>query len=643
MRIAEVRLQNFRCFKDQTVALDDYTCLVGANGAGKSTVLSALNVFFRNTASATTNVISLSREDFHRGNIGEPIKITLTFADLSVQAATDLDHYVRQGKLIVGAVAHWEEGKQSAEVKQVGSRMVMPLFAPFFKAYDDKKGVEDLKALYEPYRAEISELPKWTKKDDVRIALRKYEEQHSEKCEIKESNAEFYGATKGAGLLDKHVQWVYVPAVKDATTEQSDGKTALGQLLDRTIRAKVNFKEPFKELRKKLEEEYRKIVDERQVVLSEIKVSLELRLRQWATPSANVDLKWHGDPERAIQVQEPTARISLGEDGFIGDVARLGHGMQRAFIVSMLQELAETGTEHEPTLLLGIEEPELYQHPPQARHMASLLEKLADEKANNTQVLLCTHSPYFVSGKEVERTRYIRKRPAQGLAEIRRATYAAVEKRLVTAKGNATPISALRAKVNQIMQPSQTELFFSRVAVLVEGIEDIAYLATQVEISGRTEDWRKLGCHFICCSGKHNMARMHAVSKELGIPTFTIFDADSDAEPEALKQHKKENASLLLLCGEVETLAIPEKTHWGKECLVWKTCLSDDVKADVDPEHWNKATEEARTTTGLSAKDGKNGMFIAAAIESLHAQGKKVTVLEKAIDQVIAFATEALK
>lgn len=644
MRLSEIRLENFRCFKDQAVTFDDYTCLVGANGAGKSTVLSALNVFFRNTASAPTNVTSLSKEDFHKGNINEPVKITLTFGQLSEEAAKDLKHYVRQGKLIVGAMAKWDDVRKSAEVKQVGSRLVMNLFRPFFKAYDDKKPVSELKSTYEAFQKEVKELPGWTKKDDAWNALHAFEEAHPHLCEITESTDEFYGATKGAGLLDRHVQWVYVPAVKDATTEQNDGsRTALGQLLDRTIRAKVNFKEPFANLRKSMEAEYRKIVDERQVILSEIRGSLESRLRNWSTPSANVDIKWQGDPEKAIVVQEPMARISLGEDGFIGDVARLGHGMQRAFIVSMLQELAETGTEHEPTLLLGIEEPELYQHPPQARHIASLLEKMSDEKNSNTQVVVCTHSPYFVSGKEVERTRYFRKKVAAGATEVTTATYAAVEKRLVAAKGASLPISALRAKVNQIIQPSQTELFFSRVAVLVEGVEDIAYLATQVELSGKMGEWRKLGCHFILCAGKSPMARITAVAKELGIPTFCIFDADADTKTGNVEQNKKENTAILLLCSEPESLAIPKKTHWGRECVAWKTKIASELKMEVGDEPWNKAVAEARKVTGLNTGDDKNCMLIAEILESLHASKVKIPSLEKAIESVMAFATSALK
>lgn len=69
MRLTEIKIKNFRSFENETIALDDYTCLVGPNGAGKSTVLQALNVFFRNTSAASVDLLKLSDEDLHHKNI----------------------------------------------------------------------------------------------------------------------------------------------------------------------------------------------------------------------------------------------------------------------------------------------------------------------------------------------------------------------------------------------------------------------------------------------------------------------------------------------------------------------------------------------------------------------------------------------
>ncbi len=105
MRIKKIRIKNFRSFSDCEVEFENYTSLVGANGAGKSTVLYALNIFFQETDSATTNLSNLDEEDFHARNTKEPIEITVTFGDLSEDALNTFSEYARQGVLIVTAQA----------------------------------------------------------------------------------------------------------------------------------------------------------------------------------------------------------------------------------------------------------------------------------------------------------------------------------------------------------------------------------------------------------------------------------------------------------------------------------------------------------------------------------------------------------
>ncbi len=264
---------------DTQICFDDYTCLVGSNGAGKSGVLTALNVFFRNTASSVTSVNALSEEDFHHRNTAAPVKITLTFGELSDAAKDALRLYVRHGQLSVLAKAVWDEDTRSAVVKQFGARLVMKKFAPFFEADSSGAKVGDLKSIYAKIREGYPELPEPGTKPAMAQALHNFEEKHIEQCELVDESNQFYGWSKGVNLLDKQIQWVYVPAVKDASTEQDEGsKTALGQLLERTIRTKVSFRDPIDGLKKRLEADYREIIAKEQAVLSELQASLEKRL-----------------------------------------------------------------------------------------------------------------------------------------------------------------------------------------------------------------------------------------------------------------------------------------------------------------------------------------------------------------------------
>src|SRR4051794_19211028 len=100
MKIKKLRIENFRSFCDQELELNRYSCFVGPNGAGKSTVLCALNVFFEEQDSAT-DTSKLCDEDYFARQTDKPIRITVTFDDLSDEAKAELKDYVRQNELVV--------------------------------------------------------------------------------------------------------------------------------------------------------------------------------------------------------------------------------------------------------------------------------------------------------------------------------------------------------------------------------------------------------------------------------------------------------------------------------------------------------------------------------------------------------------
>ena len=138
MKIETVRIENFRGFKDETISFNDYTCFVGPTGAGKSTVLAALNIFFRQHKDSKTDLNKLLIDDFHHKDVTKPIKITVTFTDLSNQAKKDLSDYVRLDRLIISSIAGYDSGTERAEVEQYGNRLGMTSFRKYFDA--DKNG-----------------------------------------------------------------------------------------------------------------------------------------------------------------------------------------------------------------------------------------------------------------------------------------------------------------------------------------------------------------------------------------------------------------------------------------------------------------------------------------------------------------------
>lgn len=365
MRITSIRMQNFRSFKDCTVSLDNYTSLVGPNGAGKSTILAALNVFFRETENSATDVNNLDIQDFHNRDTSQPIIITVTFGELTEAEQHTFKEYYRHGSLIISAEAVFDEHTGKAHVRQFGQRLGIEAFKPFFSKYNAGAPASDLNKEYEQLQRIFSELSKAPSKEAKKDALLAYEASHPDECILIPSEDQFYGFSKGSNRLAQYVQWVYLPAVKDATTEDAEGKnTALGKILARTVRARVKFDDQINELRQKTLTDYRQILADQQSALDDVSKSLTQRLGHWAHPNATARLEWTEESNKSVQVSQPIARLLAGEGLFEGELARFGHGLQRSYLLALLQELAGSDDSSAPKMILGCEEPELYQHPP---------------------------------------------------------------------------------------------------------------------------------------------------------------------------------------------------------------------------------------------------------------------------------------
>ena len=308
--------------------------------------------------------------------------------------------------MFITAKAIFDKETGIAPVKQYGQRSAMPQLSEYFRLSNDGTSVSALKAVFAAIRQEFPEIHNATTKDAMRDALRSYEDAHPELCTLIPSEDQFYGFSKGSNRLARHVQWIYVPAVKDATKENVESKgTALGKILARAVRAKVSFGAEIDKIRKEASDSYKKLIDDNQAALADISQSLTTRLQHWAHPAAKARVEWVEDARKSVQIEEPAARLYAGEGIFEGEIARFGHGLQRSYLLALLQELASTDDSSAPTLILGCEEPELYQHPPQARHLAAVLQKLSLE---NAQIIVTTHSPYFVAGASFENLRMVR-------------------------------------------------------------------------------------------------------------------------------------------------------------------------------------------------------------------------------------------
>ena len=636
MKIKSIRIQNFRSFEDATVHLNRYSCFVGPNGAGKSSVLAALNVFFREQSGAPTDISKLMDEDYFIKNTGSPIRITVTFDDLSPTAQATLSDYVRQNELVVSAEASFDATTGVGAVRHFGQRSGMEAFRRFFEA--DKAGAKasELTPIFEALRQQFTDLPNARSKDDKANALREYESAHPAQCALIPSEDNFYGLNS-TGKLSTFVQWVYVPAVKDAGEEGLEGKnTALGKLIARAVRTRTNFEAELETLKTQTLASYRELLERNQASLTEISQSLQRRLESWAHPNVRLGMAWLSDPNKSVVLQQPVAGIKTGEGDFLGSLSRMGHGLQRSYLLALLQELAGSEIQDAPTLILGCEEPELYQHPPQARHLADVFSALA---TGNNQILVTTHAPLFVSGDGFENTRLVRRLNPNSGSSIRALTFPSLCLRIRAALGENPErrIEGLIAKIHQSLQPNIAEMFFARVPVLVEGLEDVSYVTTELHLTNQWSEFRRLGCHLIPVNGKDKLIQPLAIAAELNIPVFVVFDADADTvRPDHRIKHERDNRALISLLRATHD-PFPTANIYASNHAIWTSNLTHAVKTDLG-NHYERLVNAARVNYAQEGGLEKNDLFIAEWLIAARSEGLASPTLTNLCQAILTFA-----
>jgi hypothetical protein len=432
--------------------------------------------------------------------------------------------------------------------------------------------------------------------------------------------------------------------------------------MDLVVRRTLADRKDDRTLKDETQKKYREIMDPSKLTeLSDLQKQLSETLRYYA-PEANVSMEWAKLAD--IDFPLPKAEVKLHEDGYKCSVQRTGHGLQRAFILTMLQHLVaakgvEAATEEGfaseaeipepeepqlPDLVLAIEEPELYQHPSRQRHMASVLLKLSQGTipgvAKRTQVLYSTHSPLFVGLDRFEQIRLLRKvDDVAGKPRVTKAVKAeldAVAKEIWVAggsQGDEYTGDTLRPRLQAVMTPWVNEGFFADVAVLVEGEDDRAAILGVAASMGHDLD--SDGISVIPCSGKNNLDRPLVIFRCLGIPVYAIWDGDqgeADAKPE-------ENRKLLRLLGQLEEdWPCGVKDQYACFKVTLETTLGEEIGKDL----FDRLLSDAQGQLGISKKEDalKNPVVLHRIIEKASADGKSSATLEGIVEKIIALKSQ---
>ena len=132
-----------------------------------------------------------------------------------------------------------------------------------------------------------------------------------------------------------------MPAVRDAGSDADEGKDSpVKEIIDLVVRNSLAAHKKILELKEETKRRYEEIVDPKNLVgLQTLQEQLNETLGTYVL-DARVELNWL--PSGDVQLALPKTDVTLSEDGYPCTVSRSGHGLQRAFILTMLQHLAIT-------------------------------------------------------------------------------------------------------------------------------------------------------------------------------------------------------------------------------------------------------------------------------------------------------------
>ena len=631
MIIKQIHVKNYRSIKDETLVLGDLTALVGRNGSGKSNFLKALELFFEPSAKTVEDA------DHHGGDGSSYIEIELTFGEVVKGADDRLDPYVRDGVLVVTR----RFGPDIAG-KYYGSKLEHLEFAKIRNLSGRQEQIDAYNAIRDHYGGH----PYQRSHQGITDAMEAWEAQNPDQCEWISAEVQFLGFREvGRWEIEKYIRLVSIPAVRDASEEAADkGSSAVKDLMDAIVRANLEGQSEWQEFMEETKKRYSEIVEpSSREVVARLQEDLTEDLQRYA-PGNEVDLALKGADATALPL--PTASLSLTEGGYRTTVDRTGHGTQRALVFALLGTLAANRAEANaddqgggqdaesgaivPTLVLLIEEPELYQHPTRQRHIAKTLRDLTTvsdaSSAPRAQVVFATHSPHFVSIDRADDVRLIRKTANRestvasvNLDECAKKLQDAVEtKQIFTG-------DSLRPRLTTVATPSVNEGFFAGAIVLVEGETDRTVLKVVAERMGH--DFDELDISVVACNGKLNIDRPLVVFRNIGIPVYIVWDGDKGGKD----GHPETNRSLTRLLG-ANVDEYPCFVADNGACF--SSNMEETLKLDWSVEAFENAFRSARADLGFEGK-AKNPAVYEFAVRKAYEDCQSSPTIERIVELII--------
>lgn len=512
MRLAYVRIKNFRAHSDTALPLPQLGCFIGENNAGKSSVLHAIQYVLEDK--------KFSAEDFRDPELPVSVELSLEGIDEEDLRRVNERHRSRVRDMLRDGVltlvrAQEFDGKAESKYLKLGPRDPSWSQESLASTIKGMKGAQLRQAVVDllpPLDASLPTTPTQQQVKDAWVEL----VEHLSPDELEETPTDYpTGIAQSVKPLLPSV--IYIEAVKDASVEaKSTGTSAFSKLLELLFN---EVADQFTDINDQFRSVYQKLNRSLSDDGVEVDGRLEAVQRIESTIEGFVRASFPGVSLR-MDVPAPTLSMLLSgaelrvNDGHEGSISSKGDGLKRTVLFALLRAYASirsTGLSDEtrsesprPSYVLLFEEPELYLHPRAQRQLMAALGTFSSEH----QVLVTTHSPgFFRPGTE-------------GFTRLQKSDDGV--------SAHPVDLTINHRDAYQIVQHENNEAaFFAQSVVLVEGDSDtFTYPHLARLIRPEWDDIDK-NIMFVKIAGKGNIKRYREFFSSFNIPIHVITDLDA--------------------------------------------------------------------------------------------------------------------
>lgn len=516
VRVTSVEIENFRSIQSLTCEFESVTSLIGPNGAGKSNILRALDWFFNGDRD------SLVDDDLFRGAPeGSQIRVRVSFDDLTDDDRKALGPRYCPDNSVSTFTAQrtWREGTDKITGRALAYRP--------FEEIRGRNSAGDKRAAYLELRTSSPDLnlPAWSSVAAAETAMDAWERSHTSALEeAYVSDSHFFGIS-GQAKLAQLFDFVFVSADLRASEETSSARDSLiSRILQRAV-VHDEFQPATEALLEDFTARYAKLNEEHLGhQLTDLASKLSAEVAVYA-PGRSIVLK---HAPAVVKPVPASVLVEVADAATATPVANQGHGFQRTLLLAALTVLSRRLTDGQSgQMFLAIEEPELFQHPTQAKAFASVLRDLAMDANQRTQIAYATHSPYFVNPEYFDEVRRVSTEVATGSSvtctRITRASVKDIQARLT----GFLPPATVGRRMRQVCLKNLPEALFAEGVILVEGDDEAAILEG---MGSRVNGLAVGGVCVAPVNGKGSLLLPFAILQQLGVPVLMVVDNDSGCE-----------------------------------------------------------------------------------------------------------------